>query len=66
MNSMVTIKFSKARVDFEHPAKGPNHCADCKYFCGDKNACRIVKGDVHPEDWCKKFCLEHPIERLFK
>lgn len=54
---MITIKFSKDQVDFEHPAKGPNHCGECKYFLGGR--CAIVSGIVMAEDWCKKFDKEN-------
>ena len=48
-------KFTKAEVGFEHPAKGPHHCSQCKHFMADEDACRIVAGHVTPRDWCKKF-----------
>lgn len=54
---MITLKFSKEKVDFEHPAKGPNHCGDCKYFLGGR--CAIVSGIVMAGDWCKKFEKEN-------
>ena len=45
--------YSKESVGFEHPAKGPNHCGDCKHFRGDR--CTIVSGSVESGDWCRKF-----------
>lgn len=54
---MITIKFSKDRVGFEHPAQGPNHCGDCKYFLGGR--CAIVAGIVEAGDWCRKFEKEN-------
>jgi len=50
---VIPIKFSKDRVGFEHPAKGPNHCGDCKHFLGGR--CAIVFGVVTSGDWCEKF-----------
>jgi hypothetical protein len=54
---MIPIKFSKQAVDFEHPAKGPNHCGACEYFLGGR--CAIVTGIVETGDWCKKFKKEN-------
>lgn len=53
---MLTLKFSKDQVGFEHPAKGPNHCGDCKHFLGGR--CAIVSGTVLAEDWCRKFSMK--------
>ncbi len=50
---MITLKFSKDRVGFEHPAQGPNHCGDCKHFLGGR--CAIVYGTVLAQDWCERF-----------
>lgn len=46
--------FSKAQVGFEHPAKGPHHCSECKHFRGP-NSCEIVSGRIEAGDWCEKF-----------
>jgi len=46
-------RYEKSQVEFEHPAKGPNHCSQCVHFQG--KTCEIVKGSVDPEDWCNKF-----------
>lgn len=49
-------KFSKTEVDFEHPARGESHCADCIHFQGrSAKTCAIVAGDIEPGDWCKKY-----------
>jgi hypothetical protein len=53
---MVDIKFTKEQVNFESPAKGMDHCGDCKYFLGGR--CKIVYGTVTAGDWCKKFAPE--------
>ena len=50
---MITLKFSKDRVGFESPAKGPDHCGECRYFLGGR--CAIVFGVVTAGDWCEKF-----------
>lgn len=46
--------YAKSEVGFEHPAKGPQHCAECKHFRAP-SGCEIVSGLIRPEDWCKKF-----------
>jgi hypothetical protein len=48
-------KFTKKEVDFEHPASGMDHCADCTHFLKDAHACKIVAGKVLAGDWCQKF-----------
>jgi hypothetical protein len=48
--------YTKAEVNFEHPATGMNHCGECTYFLGGR--CAIVVGVVQPGDWCKKFAKE--------
>jgi hypothetical protein len=45
--------FTKEQVGFEHPAKGPHHCWECRHFRG--NRCEIVSGAVAAGDWCKKW-----------
>ena len=47
-------KFQKSQVDFEHPAKGPHHCSQCRHFEAP-DACEIVAGTINRRDWCKKF-----------
>lgn len=47
------VKMTKAEVNFEHPAKGPDHCGDCKYFSNP--GCTLVAGAVRAEDWCEEF-----------
>jgi hypothetical protein len=49
-----TKKFTKAEVEFEHPAKGKDRCGDCIHFAGH-NSCRIVAGLIYPRDWCNQF-----------
>lgn len=48
-------KFTKAEVDFEHPAKGKYQCRGCKHFLPGQRACAIVAGEITAPDWCKKF-----------
>ena len=48
--------YSKAEVKFESPAKGMDHCSDCKHFLGGR--CAIVAGVVQAGDWCNKFVKE--------
>ena len=49
-------KFTKDEVEYESPAKGKQHCADCKHFqvLAPKH-CEIVQGIIQPSDWCKKY-----------
>lgn len=55
-------KFDKSDVDFEHPAKGKDHCKDCQYFeVFGPQKCAIVSGKIEPGDWCKEF---HEGEKL--
>lgn len=50
---------SKSEVGYEHPAQGPNHCADCIHFEVKRpNGCEIVSGLIMPEDWCRKFSMK--------
>ncbi len=48
-------KFLKMDVQFEHPAKGRDHCSECVHFIPEYSRCRIVRGEVMGVDWCKKF-----------
>lgn len=48
-------KKEKAEVQFEHPAKGPNHCGECKHYDAPSKMCEIVLGSIEPEDWCNQF-----------
>jgi hypothetical protein len=47
-------KLTKIQVRYEVPAKGMDHCRDCKHFIGP-NRCKIVEGDIQPNGWCEKF-----------
>ncbi len=47
-------KLAKLDVDFEHPARGRHHCAECRHFDAPEE-CRIVAGRVLSRDWCKRF-----------
>jgi hypothetical protein len=46
--------YAKSEVQFEHPAKGKNHCSQCVHFLGN-GKCEIVSGLIRPEDWCDKW-----------
>lgn len=46
---------AKSDVQFEHPAKGPHHCGECRHFLRAERACEIVKGRITPQDWCDRF-----------
>lgn len=52
---MKTSKFTKEQVAFEHPAKGMDKCGNCVHYIRASQTCRIVRGQIMPEDWCKKF-----------
>lgn len=45
---------TKTQVGYEHPAKGEDHCSECKHFKAP-NGCEIVGGFIRAEDWCKHF-----------
>lgn len=48
-------KLSKGEVHFEHPATMNDRCRDCRYFVPVDHECRIVRGNIEPEDWCSRF-----------
>lgn len=51
--------YTKAEVNFQHPAKGRDDCDECVHWLGpDKPACELVQGKVEHEDWCRKFELD--------
>lgn len=56
---MVQIRIARAaqyfkhEVGYEHPAKGKDHCGECKHYYDHR--CDIVRGPIQPEDWCRKF-----------
>lgn len=60
-------KFTKTEVDFEHPAKGVNHCGECKHFeVHGPKLCEIIAGTILPEDWCNKFSKSYRMAKAFK
>ena len=45
--------FTKAQVEFQHPAKGEEHCSACRHFEVKKpEGCEIVEGKIEGPDWC--------------
>ena len=48
-------KLAKSDVEFEHPAKGPHHCSECRHFLRAERACTVTQGRIMPQDWCNKF-----------
>jgi hypothetical protein len=46
------VKFTKAEARFEHPARGLDHCSECKHWVAP-SSCAIVAGPIAPEDWCR-------------
>lgn len=50
-------KAAHSTVDYEHPAKGMNHCSQCKHFITKPISCEIVKDPIKAVDWCKRFKL---------
>jgi hypothetical protein len=49
-------KYRKSDVEFEHPAKGKDHCGQCTHFEVEAvRHCEIVAGIVESIDWCDKF-----------
>lgn len=59
-------KFSKDSVGFEHPAKGDDHCSECKHFLASEQACQIVAGHIQAEDWCRKFSPKSRLARSLR
>jgi hypothetical protein len=54
-------QYEKSEVGYEHPAKGPKHCSQCRHFQVIKR-CEIVKGVILPQDWCRKFSAKAGIQ----
>ena len=48
-------KKAKEEVNFESPAKGPDHCGQCTHYRPLSRRCNIVAGAIGPGDWCKLF-----------
>lgn len=59
------MMFTKAEVDFEHPAAGPHHCSQCEHFIRDQERCHIVSGHITAPDWCKKFDQKSKAKLLY-
>jgi hypothetical protein len=57
MERTETEKFSHAKVGYEHPAQGKDHCSLCEHYLVRINAprCEIVKSPIRPNDWCERF-----------
>lgn len=51
--NVVAYKFPKRAVGY---SKGmpKAHCAICEHF-QPPNACEVVRGDIKPDMWCRKF-----------
>jgi len=46
--------FTKPEVNFQHPAKGEDHCGSCVHYRGG-DRCEIVIGIVKRDDWCSRW-----------
>lgn len=55
-------KLRHEAVGYEHPARGSNHCSECKHYLG--RACEIVRDPIRPEDWCRRFMLALEKEKV--
>lgn len=54
VGSQPVVKISKVAAEYEHPAKGEEHCGICGYFEKlEPDHCSRVKGIILKEDWCK-------------
>jgi hypothetical protein len=43
-------------VNYEHPAKGRNHCGNCAHFINAHiPRCETVMNPIRPGDWCKRW-----------
>jgi hypothetical protein len=50
------VKITKAAAEYEHPARGKDHCSMCEYFEEiEKDHCSRVRGIILAGDWCKLF-----------
>ena len=47
-------KFTKDEVEY---SKGlpEAHCGICEHYRPDSHSCTLVKGDIDPAYWCRKF-----------
>lgn len=54
---MAAVKLAKSAVDFEHPAKGPHHCTECRHFLAP-HGCELVRGHINAGDWCDRFTMK--------
>jgi hypothetical protein len=48
------MKYTKAQVKFESPARGKDRCGACIHYIRG-GSCDIVAGKIKPGDWCNKF-----------
>ena len=48
------VMYQKSEVEFEHPAKGADHCSACVHYRGG-DRCEIVIGVIKREDWCDRY-----------
>jgi hypothetical protein len=55
------VKYSKKEVGYEDPAKGMDHCDDCRHYEG--GSCEIVSGAISREAWCRKFTPEKDLAK---
>jgi len=46
---------SKEAAGYEDPAKGKDHCGECKHFLKDSKTCQMVEGSISAGAWCKLF-----------
>jgi hypothetical protein len=54
------MKRSHAEVDYQHPAEGKDHCAQCRHYIGPPERggtphCEGVVDPIRPQDWCARF-----------
>jgi hypothetical protein len=48
-------KYSHKQVAYEHPAKGEDHCSECRHYLTNPVRCEHVRSPIAAEDWCKRF-----------
>ena len=51
---MLSEKVEHSKAEYEHPAKGINHCSECEHF-QSPSGCEIVKSPVNRDGWCAFF-----------
>jgi hypothetical protein len=52
------VKSEKKAVEYTDHGTYREHCAKCEHY-NEPNRCEVVRGDVAPGGWCKKWLKEN-------